>query len=666
MGCRAAEVSTLTLALAQARGAAFLRASGGLAAAAAVAWVFAVDQSGVATTEGELLDLADMSPQSRERLAELFRSFHDNEVGTVRPYGRWSGWLWPSTSAWLSGAAGQWVDGRPLDELDDWQFVRADIAEGGRVHANVPQWAQHGHFGAAPTWPARGQRSVQWSADEWLRQHADRPPVDAHLWSSADPWRDALLAEGRRRGIPVRFFPVAWSSDGYQRCSFGSKRGTERKGYYMWPLQLKDVVDPPVYTMTVTADKDDEAVVARKLVADLGGRPHREMQTTEVRWREPGPWAPRDDEVVVLVGGREAVVFAILLVFFFRKYVSDMPQQMENTGHKGVGGLAASRYTWDHRAQYRDPRVRGIPPVLHHSRLVQGSHRQAAVRLLRVWKATHGWMGLADDWMKMLGLRSLDEPRYGHLPLWIIAVNEAAHLVFNGYLTRGIEWGLGYMMTFDPDLKLFEYLARSLPWGSLCHGSTYWRALKMPQKKKAAGQWQLWVTVLQVLRLGYPLTPDARRQLALLERIVVVVGRAFYVDSHETTRAVLRDFRDAWPEARVLFPADVSSPTFVEMPNLMEVHLYLENCMQNLNGLRGENKHQEGMAGGCRGPCAGVLVLVAPGASARGSQHASLTSLSLFRRAARRAGAHRLGAGTASGTHLAPGPRGDLSTSLAP
>ena len=490
------------------------------------------------------------------------------------------------------------MEGRPLDELDGWQLVRADISARGAVHRNEPQWVTHGHFGDAETWPPRDRDPVVWRADRWLKLHPGEF-VALHQWTSGDPWLMGLQEEARDKGIPLRLYPAVLSSDDFQRASFGSKRGIQRKGFYMWCLQLADIADPPVYTLAVTADKDDEPVLARQLVDDLYGSPSRSLVTTEARWREPGPWAPlQPGQSLVRVGGRESVVTPCLLVFLFRKYVSDMPQQMDNIDHKRPGGLQASKYTWDHREQYRDPLEDGGEPVLHHSRLVQGAHRQHAACQLAVWRERYGWKGLADKWSQMLGLADVDEPRYGHLPMWIMAVNEVAHLAFNGFLQRAIDWVLRYMMAFDPDLLLFEFLARNLPWGSLCSGSEYWRALKMPKKKKAAGQWQLWVTVLQVVRLGYPLTAEARRQLAVLERAVTVVGRGFYVDSHEATQQVLYEFRVVWPQLRTIFQGDVNSPTFAEMVNLIEVHLNLENCMQHLNGLRAENKHQDGLAGG--------------------------------------------------------------------
>ena len=574
-----------------------------------------VDQGELRLVDGRPLDLDDTSPRNKTRLAAVASHFIDLQASTLRPWGSWSGVTWRSTASWLRGDAGRFVTGWPLDTLDDYVWVRARVLRaGGAEQTNVPRWVLHGHFPAAPTWPARDQPPCQWDARSF---ESLQPPPRApeHLWTSEDPWLLGMQERAREQNLRLCLYPIGWSADDFNRCRFGAIRGVARKGHYAWPLQL-DVADPPVWTLSVTAGKDDERDVSDALVASLEGAPHCEFvssQLVEVPIDDP---RPVDNAEVFVFGRRKMVAEPVLVAMVPRLHVVDMPQQMTATGRKQPGSLCGHRYTLQHRTEFADVTRAGVRPVLHHSRLYTTENQRWVLPHLRRWHATSGWKGLTDDWRKMLGLASLRRPLFGHLPAWVMVVTEAAHLLLMGFLSRCCEYLLLYMQSVDPHLALFEHLARHLPWPSLCGGNAYWRALRLAEKQKAAGTWKLWITIITVLRLGYELPAHMVAQVAVLEHCVVIIGKAFFVKTPAESHELLLQFRRAWGPLRRLFDEDATmSPTFLQVPMLFEVHLYLCTDMAQLLGLRGENKHQELLAGWWR-PAAGYPRVPAPARAA--------------------------------------------------
>ena len=111
-------------------------------------------------------------------------------------------------------------------------------------------------------------------------------------------------------------------------------------------------------------------------------------------------------------------------------------------------------------------------------------HSREMLRMVNQWKGIHGWSGLGEKVLQMVGLTNQEHLPYRDWAMREITEYEYVHLMLLGVINKFIIFLLAWIQTFDPDLVcvcvpcpscLFDL---RLPWINVGNGE--WRADKPP------------------------------------------------------------------------------------------------------------------------------------------------------------------------------------------
>lgn len=401
-----------------------------------------------------------------------------------------------------------------------------------------------------------------------------RVPFAEHLITGRDPWLKQAEDKAQRLGVDWSIVPVNWASDDTGLKVFSPANGVESRQAYTFTDAI--TVGPPLESLRGPAQGQQNGGGGCQLA-----RPHMAPMSMGPKWCAEVPVAtclrrfyPDVARLAVVdrlyddgFGG--SAVRKHVVLSFPGRFVSDHVQQVEVCGRKAAHPLVNDRHTLEHRDEIPD----GSVPVLHYSRRFSQAHVLRAQRLLAAWGGLRGHVGARKCAYKSMGIAKSSP--YGSLPCASQCACELAHSQWLGLCTRGNDAMLARMSADDADLVCLHPLGRVLIalWNDTgpSSGQTAWKllvprlpkmpytstgehikwsALRLAGARKATTMLQVHFVAWRVHEYAYLSDPDDRQFQALvaMKEALLLVDKAFFVESAQEMAALRRMARDMYPK----------------------------------------------------------------------------------------------------------------------